>query len=323
MTKKPLRKQALLIGINQYAVLPELKFARQDAEAVGTILKENYGFSENDVKLLTDDKAGLSSPSNRSVILGNLNSISNRECDLFIFGFWGHSFFQNGERFLCPMDVNGNALYEMGVSFKDIVQQIVKIRAKNTIVILDCCRDVPGLEEVEAFTASDKKQIEDATRQIALKRLEQFSESESNIVILNSCSEGQNSHENAMYEHSLFTEYLLDAMNRRYDSFVKIINYINTHVEATALELDKTQKLFYKRKGDIILPVKEDSEEAVRFTPGDVFISYERKNAKFVEPIEEELKRQNISYFICREDSKFRSEEHTPEHFVFYLSGRQ
>ena len=52
-----MKKQALLIGINKYKILPELKYARQDAEAVADSLKKNYCFSDKEILLLTDDKS--------------------------------------------------------------------------------------------------------------------------------------------------------------------------------------------------------------------------------------------------------------------------
>ena len=44
-----MKKQALLIGINEYQILPGLKYARQDAEAVADSLKQNYNFSDNEI----------------------------------------------------------------------------------------------------------------------------------------------------------------------------------------------------------------------------------------------------------------------------------
>ena len=39
-----MNKQVLLIGINKYKILPGLKYACQDAEAVADSLKQNYFF---------------------------------------------------------------------------------------------------------------------------------------------------------------------------------------------------------------------------------------------------------------------------------------
>ena len=55
MSETPMKKQALLIGINEYQILPELKYARQDAEAVADALKQNYCFSDNEVMVVYTD----------------------------------------------------------------------------------------------------------------------------------------------------------------------------------------------------------------------------------------------------------------------------
>ena len=77
-----MNKQALLIGINQYQVLPELKYARQDAKAIADSLQRNYSFSDNEVMLLTDDRPGLFKPTNRYIIQEHLEKLANQELDL-------------------------------------------------------------------------------------------------------------------------------------------------------------------------------------------------------------------------------------------------
>ncbi|MBR5160414.1 MAG: caspase family protein, partial [Thermoguttaceae bacterium] len=104
MSDTPIKKQALLIGIDQYAILPALKYARQDAEAVADSLKRNYCFSDDEVMLLTDAKPGLFKPINRQVIEKHLEKLAEQDLDLFIFGFWGHGLFRNGQRYFCPLD---------------------------------------------------------------------------------------------------------------------------------------------------------------------------------------------------------------------------
>ena len=142
MSESPMKKQALLIGINEYAMLPELRFARQDAEAVEQVLKQNYSFSEDEIMLLTDARPGLFKPMNKHIIQKHLENLANQELDLFIFGFWGHGLFRNGERYLCPLDVIGSAVEELGFSFSELQRLLSNIRAKNTCMILDCCQTV-------------------------------------------------------------------------------------------------------------------------------------------------------------------------------------
>ncbi|MBR5162290.1 MAG: caspase family protein [Thermoguttaceae bacterium] len=267
MSESKMNKQAFLIGINQYAALPELKYARQDAEAVEQALKQNYSFSDNEVMLMTDAKPGLFKPFNKRVIQMHLENLANQELDLFIFGFWGHGLFRNGERYLCPLDVMNVDVEESGFSFTELQRLLSKIRAKNTCMILDCCQTIHDSRgEAETLTIADQTNMENAARDIVLRRKEQYPEFVSNVAILNSCKEGQRSYEWDKRQHGIFTAHLLDAMNQRYESVAKIIGYISSNVEKTAMELGKIQTPFYKLEGDIPLIKKESTP----FVTGDV-----------------------------------------------------
>ena len=294
-----MKKQALLIGINKYEILLPLKYARQDAEAVEQSLKYNYCFSDDEVMLLTDARSGIFKPTNRLRILSHLDNLANQDLDLFVFGFWGHGVVRNGKRYLCPLDVSPDDVEQLGVPFDVLMDKLSKIRAKNTCLILDCCQRVHDGErgEEETLTAADEKAIENAARDIVLRRKETEPEFVSNVAILNSCKEGQAAYEWDNRKHGIFTAHLLDAMNRRYDSVAQIVGYVSSNVEKTAKSLNKQQTPLCRLEGDIPLPV---DTKTTALETGDVFISYRRCNAALVAPIEEELKKRNISYFIDR-----------------------
>ncbi len=262
MTETPMKKQALLIGINNYKILPGLKYARQDAEAVADSLKQNYCFSDNEILLLTDDRTGLLEPTDKYIIQDHLDELANQELDLFIFGFWGHGLFRNGKRYLCPLNVKGARAEQQGLPFDELQELLSKIRAKNTCLILDCCQTVHdrGVDEEETLTASDQTTMENAARDIVLRRKEQIPEFQSNVAILNSCKEGQSAYEWDARQHGLFTAYLLEAMKKPSDSVMQIAQYISNNIKKAALELGKEQTPFYKLEGDIQLPVSPISK---------------------------------------------------------------
>ncbi|MBQ3349281.1 MAG: SUMF1/EgtB/PvdO family nonheme iron enzyme [Thermoguttaceae bacterium] len=297
MSETPMKKQALLIGINEYQILPGLKYARQDAEAVADSLKQNYCFSENEVMVLTDDRPGLFKPTDKYIIQDHLEKLAKQDLDLFIFGFWGHGLFRNGKRYLCPLDVMANRAEHQGLPFDELQELLAKIRSKNTCMILDCCQTIHDRGEAETLTGADQTSMENAARDIVLRRKEQMPDFQSNVAILNSCKEGQSAYEWDARQHGLFTAHLLDAMKKRSNSVMQIASYISSNIEKTALELGKEQTPFYKLEGDIVLPVETKSTPLVT---GDVFISYRHCNADLVAPIEAELKRRGISYFIDR-----------------------
>ncbi len=297
MSETPMKKQALLIGINEYQILPELKYARQDAEAVADSLKQNYCFSDDEVMLLTDAKPGLFKPTDRYLIQDHLDKLANQDLDLFVFGFWGHGLFRNGQRYLCPMIVKSDRAERQGLPFDELQELLAKIHAKNTCLILDCCQTVHDRGEAETLTVAEQTSLENIARDIVLRRKDQIPDYKSNVAILNSCKEGQSAYEWDARQHGLFTAHLLDAMKKRSNSVMQIASYISSNIEKTALELGKEQTPFYKLEGDIVLPVETKSTPLVT---GDVFISYRHCNADLVAPIEAELKRRGISYFIDR-----------------------
>ena len=266
MSETPIKKQALLIGINQYAILPALKYARQDAEAVADSLKQNYCFSDDEVMLLTDAKPGLFKPINRQVIEKHLEKLAEQDLDLFIFGFWGHGLFRNGKRYFCPLDAISEDIEELGLSF-DVLQRLLSnVRAKNTCMILDCCQKIHDRGESETLTAADQTVMENAARDIILKRQEKEPSFQSNAAILNSCKQGQAAYEWDSRQHGIFTAHLLDAMNRRLDSIAQIVGYISKNVEKTAMELGKMQTPLCRLEGDIPLPVNKNAATPVTST---------------------------------------------------------
>ena len=294
-----MKKQALLIGINEYQILPALKYARQDAEAVANSLKQNYCFSDNEVMLLTDDRPGYFKPSDKYIIQDHLEKLAKQDLDLFIFGFWGHGLFRNGQRYLCPLNVMANRAEHQGLPFDELQELLAKIRSKNTCMILDCCQTIHDRGEAETLTGADQTTLENAARDIVWRRNEQFPDFKSNVAILNSCKEGQSAYEWDARQHGLFTAHLLDAMKKRSNSVMQIASYISSNIEKTALELGKDQTPFYKLEGDIVLPVESKSAPSA---PGDVFISYRHCNADLVKPVVEEFKRRGITYFVDWKD---------------------
>ena len=328
MSEDLVKKQALLVGINEYQILPGLRYARQDAEAVADSLKKNYCFSENEIIVLTDVRPGLFKPTDKYIIQDHLIKLANQELDLFIFGFWGHGLFRNGHRYLCPINVKGDRAEQQGLLFDELQDLLANIHAKNTCMILDCCQTVHDRGESETLTISEQTTIENAARNIVMKRKEQIPEFHSNVAILNSCKEGQSAYEWDERQHGIFTAHLLDALNKRYESVAKIIEYINDNVERTAMELGKFQTPFYKLEGNISLPVStksipddaaqqkpqnenDDASVSEKSTPlvtGDVFISYRHCNYNLVEPVEAELKKRGLSYFIDRDGINYGME---------------
>ena len=127
-------------------------------------------------------------------------------------------------------------------------------------MILDCCQKMYGqnssanqtseektidpiifeqtnLDDATVFTAADQIALENISRDIVFKIQEKEPKFVSNVAILNSCKEGQSAYEWDSRKHGIFTAHLLDAMQQRYDSLLKLVSYVSQNVEKTAEKL--------------------------------------------------------------------------------------
>ncbi len=122
---------ALVIGNNNYASLPKLKTARNDAQTVSNVLKRNYGFN---VTLLLD--AG------RSDILIALSGLREKlsDRDNLLIYYAGHGFLdkEGDEGYWLPVDATKNNEVNW-ISNSSITTQLKAIEARHIIVIADSC----------------------------------------------------------------------------------------------------------------------------------------------------------------------------------------
>lgn len=122
---------ALVIGNNNYSSFPKLKTAKNDAQAISNILKNNYGF---DVILLLD--------ANRSDILVTFarlrEKLSNRD-NLLIY-YAGHSYLDKDgdEGYWLPVDATNNDEVNW-ISNSSITTQLKAMEAKHVLVVADSC----------------------------------------------------------------------------------------------------------------------------------------------------------------------------------------
>ena len=256
MSETPMKKQALLIGINQYTNLPELKYARQDAEAFEQTLKQNYSFSNDEVLLLTDVQPEQLKPSNRRIIEQHLEMLAGQDLDLLIIGFWGHSLPRNGQRYLCPIDANSEGIEELGLSFDSLQRLLSNIRAKNIWIILDCCQAIYKRGEEETFTAADSSALENMVSYIVKRRQGAEPGVVPNVVILNSCREGQVSYELDDEKHGIFTKCMLLTLENNFKNskITIILALIIENVKEAAKKLGKVQEPQCCGNGYVTLP---------------------------------------------------------------------
>ncbi len=136
---------ALLIGVNEQAQQQQarpLPYAEKDVMAIGAVLKsERCGYDPNNIITL------LSKEANKNKIEQELNKMvsgetfqQNTDATVIIY-FSGHGYFKEDEKsfFLAPYDFNINNLEETAIKKSFFDELIMNIKAKNLLLILDCC----------------------------------------------------------------------------------------------------------------------------------------------------------------------------------------
>ncbi len=130
---------ALIIGIDKYKNLPpdmQLASARADASALAALLKEKYGFAEERVQELYDEKA------TRKNILNALRQFTKTlaENDNLVIYYAGHGEYDKetkmGDWVPTDAELGENSSY---VSNSDIREYIKSSKAKHILTIADSC----------------------------------------------------------------------------------------------------------------------------------------------------------------------------------------
>jgi hypothetical protein len=122
-------KRALIVGINNYPSCP-LKGCINDAQVFSKIIETNDDGSPNfEVKLLLDTPT-------KSDLKKGIVELFSGDCDTTLFYFSGHGFMSDLGGFIVTPDYKK---YDEGVSMEEILQLANNSKAKDKIIILDCC----------------------------------------------------------------------------------------------------------------------------------------------------------------------------------------
>jgi hypothetical protein len=122
-------RKALVVGINKYPTAP-LYACVKDASAFGAIMETDGNGDPNfSVKLETDVPT-------KGKLLELVSELFKSEDDVALFFFSGHGYESELGGFLVTPDATKN---DFGLSMADVLSLANKSKAKNRIIILDCC----------------------------------------------------------------------------------------------------------------------------------------------------------------------------------------
>lgn len=199
-------KWALLVGVDDYAEFADLKYAVADVEAIRGRLVE-LGFKpENIVELKSTSPANLR-PSQRYIrrqVDALLKAAGPN--DLLFLHFSGHGFQSDGVVRFAPEDAIATGDEEVvdpetTISLTEIIERLKTSQAKFKWLIVDACRENPTGTRSAAANARALKNIDPPK----------------GMLVLQSCSEGELSYEDAENGRGLFTGRLLEAFDGKAD----------------------------------------------------------------------------------------------------------
>jgi hypothetical protein len=158
-----MKREALLVGINDYNGVNDLQGCINDVTNVRSVLKTFFGFENTDIRVLTDSRA------TKQNILSRLekmvrNAVSG---DYLIFHFSGHGsqirdregdeLADHMDELICPCDMNWDDGFISDDMFSDILQQLKKgVRME---ILLDSCHSGTGTRDMMPFWTSGQSNV--------------------------------------------------------------------------------------------------------------------------------------------------------------------
>lgn len=156
-------KKALIVGINDYQKINDLKGCLNDVQNMRDFLKDYKEFKIENIRVLTDGRA------TKQNIINRLNWLveGSKSGDVLVFHFSGHGSQirdRNGDEIsdsldelLCPYDMNWDSNYILDDELEAIFNKV----HKDTLVeiFLDCCHSGTGLREMQSHFALSKERF--------------------------------------------------------------------------------------------------------------------------------------------------------------------
>jgi hypothetical protein len=200
---------AVVVGINDYPNVRPLRFAVDDARAFHSHLVDHLGIPEENVTLLLDEEADLTTL--RSVLGTRLKNRAGED-DMVILYFAGHGATERDvmspdgdglEKYLLPHGADLKDLYASALPMREIRHVFNRIRSERLVFVVDSCYSgASGGRTVSV--AGLRANISDGF----LERIA----SGKGRVILSASGANEVSEEDEALGHGVFTYYLLEGL---------------------------------------------------------------------------------------------------------------
>jgi len=146
--QKDSNNQALLVGINDYGGVGDLRGCLNDLTNLRNVLKTFYGFTNEQIRVLTDERATCEN------ILFRLRKMvkESKPGDFLVFHFSGHGsqirdrdqdeLKDHMDELICPYDIDWDGVYITDDMLGEILGELST--GVTMEVILDCCHSGTG-----------------------------------------------------------------------------------------------------------------------------------------------------------------------------------
>ncbi len=234
------RRLALVIGNKSYQHISALKNPTNDAIAMKAAL-DTLGF---DVTMLLD--------LDYQKLLSAFNQFRNglRANDVVFVYFSGHGIGYKNQSFLVPIDADISCLEQIetqGIGLQRILDDLNAKRVKNIFVMLDACRNLPGL-----------KACNTSTREITVKGLIHPTNNPSGSTVVYATREGKTADDNPSAPNGLFTECLLRYLTRPNWSIRTILDHTALDVKQVSRNEQEPARYEEGMYGDFFFLINEN-----------------------------------------------------------------
>jgi hypothetical protein len=205
---------AIIIGINQYQKVRNLKYAVNDAQAFKDYLKDYVGIPDERIFYLANQDA---TKSKIESLLGTTIKRKASKDDTVIIFYAGHGAVEPDpsnpdgdgfEKYLLPYEANLEDLYSTSISMNNIRTIFARISAERLIFIADTCYS--GASGGRTMMASKTR------ANLSDKFYERISKGKGRVII-SSCSANEISKEDDNLQHGVFSYYMLEGLKGRAD----------------------------------------------------------------------------------------------------------
>jgi tetratricopeptide (TPR) repeat protein len=204
-------KRALVIAVSEYDSpnLKPIKFCENDGHEMYKVLTKVGYEIPDDCKWI----GNIKSQTLKEAIYNFFTNEENKPDDTLVFYYSGHGVPDKfGATFLAPSDIHSDHPFMTGFSFLDLTNSMLACNSLRVVTILDCCYS----GSLELSKGLDSKSGEEAAIRIANKIVDEKGDKLKQGVgrcLLASSQGYEEAYDRMEKDHSIFTYYLLEALN--------------------------------------------------------------------------------------------------------------